>query len=118
MVDNHVLYARYGTTRTMCEFVTDIAYAMEASGGMNDGLSDRMDELVAPVRLARDWLWHIGQLMSQTKPLPSDFDRGLDSAERRALDALPKLKILIGEACDALALAEAPTGARLERALV
>ena len=93
VIDNHVLYARYGTTRTMCEFVADIAYALEASGGMNDSLSDRVDELVTPVRSARDWLWRIGQLMSQMKPLPSDFDRGLDAAEKRALEALPKLKI-------------------------
>jgi hypothetical protein len=118
LIDNQVLYARYGTTRTMCEFVTDLAYAMEASGGLSDNLSDRMDELVAPVRAARDWLWHVGQLMSQTKPLPSDFDRGLDFAEQRALDALPKLKILIGEACDALAFADAPSVAQPERALV
>ena len=103
MIDNHVLYTRYGTTRTMCEFVIDIAYAMEASGGLTDGLSDRMDELVAPVRAARDWLWHVGQLMTQMKPLPSDVDNGLDRAEARARAALPKLKILIAEACDALA---------------
>ncbi len=118
VTDDHVLYARYGTTRTLCEFVTDIAYALEASGGMKDGLSDRVDELVAPVRSARDWLWHIGKLMSQTKPLPSDFDRGLASAEKRALDALPKLRILIGEACDALALSRAPTDAQPERTRV
>ncbi|MGO9418528.1 hypothetical protein [Roseiarcus sp.] len=109
MIDNHILYERYGTTRTLCEFVTDIAYAMEASGGLNDGLSDRMDELVAPVRSARDWLWHVGQLMTQMKPLPSDFGNGLDRAEERALDALPKLKALIGEACDTLAEANAPS---------
>lgn len=108
MIDNHVMYARYGATRTLCEFVTGLAYAMEVSGGLNDGLSDRMDEVVAPVRSARDWLWHVGQLMSQTKPLPSDFDRGLASAEARALFALPILKGLVGEACDALAVAKAP----------
>jgi hypothetical protein len=77
---------------------------MEASGGLNDGLSDRMDEVVAPVRSARDWLWYVGQLMSQTRPLPTDFDRGVVSAEERALEALPKLKALIGEACDLLVL--------------
>ncbi len=115
MIDNHVMYARYGATRTLCEFVTGLAYAMEVSGGLNDGLSDRMDEVVAPVRSARDWLWHVGQLMSQTKPLPSDFDRGLDSAEARALHALPILKVLVGEACDALADAKAPAFAEPER---
>ncbi len=108
MNDNHVMYARYGATRTLCEFVTGLAYAMEVSGGLNDRLSDRMDEVVAPVRSARDWLWHVGDLMSQTKPLPSDFDRGLDSAEARARDALPMLKALVGEACDALSSAKAP----------
>jgi hypothetical protein len=108
VIDNHVTYARYGTTRTLCEFVTGLAYAMEVSGGLDDGLSDRMDDLVAPVRTARDWLWHVGQLMSQMRPLPSDFDRELDCAEERAIDALPKLKELIGEACDTLALAKAP----------
>jgi hypothetical protein len=111
VIDNHILYERYGTTRTLCEFVTNIAYAMEASGGLNDGLSDRMDELVAPVRSARDWLWHVGQLMTQMKPLPSDFGNGLDRAEARALDALPKLKILIAEACDVLAGANAHSAA-------
>ncbi len=108
MTDNHVIYARYGTARTLCEFVTGLAYAMEVSGGLNDGLSDRMDEVVAPVRSARDWLWHVGQLMSQTKPLPSDFDRGLHSAEARALAALPTLKMLVAEACDTLVVAQAP----------
>lgn len=103
VIDDHVLYARYGTTRTMCEFVIDIAYAMEVSGGLAEGLSDQIDELVAPVRAARDWLWHVGQLMSQMKPLPSDVGNGLDRAEARARAALPKLKILIAEACDALA---------------
>src|SRR5271165_4848780 len=97
VINNQEMYARYGATRTLCEFVTGLAYAMEASGGIDNGLSDRMDEVVAPVRSARDWLWHVGQLMTQTRPLPSDFDRGLDSAEARALDALPKLKILVSE---------------------
>jgi hypothetical protein len=91
---------------------------MEVSGGLNDGLSDRMDEVVAPVRSARDWLWHVGDLMSQTRPLPSDFDRGLDSAEARALDALPLLKALVSEACDTLAVSKAPAiSAEPERAL-
>jgi hypothetical protein len=108
MIDNHVTFARYGATRTLCEFVTGLAYAMEVSGGLDDRLSDRLDEVVTPVRSARDWLWHVGDLMSRTKPLPSDFAGGLASAEARALDALPKLKILVGEACDALADVKAP----------
>ncbi len=109
MTDKHVIYDRYGATCTLCEFVTGLAYAMEASGGLNDGLSDRMDEVVAPVRTARDWLWHVGEQMSQTKPLPSDFDRGLDFAEEKALDALPKLKALIDEVCDSLVVTTAPS---------
>lgn len=107
MTDQQIVYTRFGSTCTLCEFVTGLAYAMEASGGLNDVMSDRMDELVAPVRTARDWLWHVGQLMTHMKPLPSDFDDGLERAEERALDALPKLKSLIGEACDALG-AKAP----------
>ncbi|RBP08545.1 hypothetical protein DFR50_12527 [Roseiarcus fermentans] len=99
--------ARYGAACTLCEFVTGLAYAMEASGGLDDVMSDRMDELVAPVRSARDWLWHVGQLMSHMRPLPSDFDDGLDRAEERALDALPKIKELVAEACEALASARA-----------
>ncbi len=102
MINDPVICARYGATRTLCEFVTGLAYAMEASGGLDDGLSDRMDEVVAPVRSARDWLRHVGDLMILAQPLPSDLDRGLDSAKQRALDALPKLKDLLGEACDSL----------------
>ena len=102
MIDDPRVSAQYGATRTLCEFVTGLAYAMEASGGLDDSLSDRMDEVVAPVRLARDWLWHVGDLMTRAKPLPSDLARGLDSAETRARSALPKLKDLICEACDSL----------------
>ena len=119
MIDNQIIYARYGTTRTLCEFVTGLACAMEASGGLSDGLSDRIDEFVTPVRVARDWMWHVGELMSQTKPLPSDFESGLDLAEARALEALPKLKLLIDEACDALAVGTATRfAAEPQRALV
>ncbi len=109
MNDNHEHYARFGATCTLCEFVTGLAYAMEASGGLDESLSDRMDEVVAPVRSARDWLWHVGQLMSQTRPLPTDFDRGVVSAEERALEALPRLKELIDEACDSLIMVKAPS---------
>jgi hypothetical protein len=118
MIDDPLVYARYGETRTLCEFVTGLAYAMEASGGLDDTLSDRMDEVVAPVRSARDWLWHVGDLMARTKPLPSDLTRGLDSAERRARDALPKLKTLVGEACDSLALAKQAAAKAQQNALV
>jgi len=96
--------ARYGSTRTACEFLTDIAYAMEVSGGLNQEMSDRIEELVRPVRLARDWLWYVGQLMGETKPLPEDFDCRLKVAQSRALDALPQFKELIGEVCDTLGM--------------
>ncbi len=76
---------------------------MEASGGLNDRMSDRMDELIEPIRSARDWLWAVGNLISETKPLPADFDVSLDVAEVRALDALPKLKALVGVVCGQLA---------------
>jgi len=94
---------KYGEARTLCEFVTGVAYVMEASGGINDGMSDRLDDLVDPVREARDWLWFVGDLMSRSKPLPPDFDRGVEMAESRALAAMPALKALLGDACDALA---------------
>ena len=115
MIDNHVLYARYGATRTLCEFVTGFAYAMEVSGGLDDGLSDRMDEVVAPVRSARDWLWHVGQLMSPDEAAAVRLRRRPGPAEARALDALPKLKVLIGEACDTLARRRDDCGSRRAR---
>jgi len=117
MIDTRVISSRYGSACTLCEFVTGLAYAMEASGGLDDLMSDRMDEVVAPVRNARDWLWHVGQLMSHMKPLPSDFDDGLDRAEERALHALPKLRDLIGEACDAFVDARAPAAELRQRVL-
>ncbi len=95
--------AKYGSACALCEFLTGIAYVMEASGGLNDGMSDRVDELIEPIRSTRDWLWLIGELMIETKPLPADFDASLDAAEARALDALPKFKALVDEACDQLA---------------
>ena len=67
---------------------------MEASGGLNDRMSDRMDELIEPIRSAGDWLWAVGNLISETKPLPADFDVSLDVAEVRAL---------VGEVCGQLA---------------
>ena len=95
--------AKYGSARTLCEFLTGVAYVMEASGGLNDGMSDRVDELMEPIRSVRDWLWFTGKLMIETKPLPADFDALLDAAEARALDALPKFKALVEETCDLLA---------------
>ena len=87
----------------LCEFLSGLAYAIEASDGLNDGMSDRVDELIEPIRSARDWLWAVGKLMSETRPLPADFDVSLDAAEAGALNALPKLKALVDETCDQLA---------------
>ena len=43
---------KYGSARTLCEFVTGVAYVMEASGGLDDGMSDRLDDLIEPVAAA------------------------------------------------------------------
>jgi len=91
--------AKYRSACTLCEFLTGLAYAIAAS----DGLNDRVDELIEPIRSARDWLWAVGKLMIETRPLPADFDASLDAAEAGALDALPKLKALVDETCDQLA---------------
>ena len=77
-----------------------------------------MDELIEPIRSARDWLWAVGKLISETKPLPADFDVSLDVAEVRALDALPKLKALIGEVCGQLAETSRGSVERRERPAV
>ena len=94
---------KYGDARTLCEFVTGVAYVMEASGGLNDGMSDRLDDLVGPVRKARDWLWSVGDLINRSRPLPADFERGVEMAQSRALAAMPEFKALLDDACDALA---------------
>ena len=51
--------AKYVRTCTMCEFMTSLASAIQLSGGLNQSLSERMDELIEPVREARDWIWHL-----------------------------------------------------------
>ena len=40
--------ASYGSTRTACEFLTGIAYAMEVSGGLNQEMSERGRSFVPP----------------------------------------------------------------------
>ncbi len=94
--------ARYVRTCTICELMTNAASAMEISGGLNQSLSDRMDEFIEPVLGARDWLWHVGQLMILSRPLPNGLQETLESAENRALEALPKFKALMDVACDEL----------------
>ena len=105
--------ARYVRTCMMCEFMTSVASAAELSGGLNESLSDRMYDLIEPVRAARDWMQHIGRSMVRSEPLPSRVGEALEIAEYRVLDALPELKALIDEACEDLAGgAERPRPAR------
>ena len=92
--------AKYVRACTMCELMTNTASAMEFSGKLNQSLSDRVDEFIEPVREARDWLWHVGQLMILSRPLPNGLHETLESAENRALEALPKFKALMDEASD------------------
>jgi hypothetical protein len=96
--------AKYGRTRTIYEFMSDVAFALEASGGLNQDLSDRIEEIVVPIRTARDLMRHAGEMMVRSKPLPGHFDEVLDIMQDRALEAMPKLKALVAEACDDLIL--------------
>jgi hypothetical protein len=95
----------YVRALTLCEFMTNVAYAMEFSGGLNEGLSDRMEKSVEKVREARDWMWDIGQMMTLSRPLPNGLHEALEMTENRALETLPKFKALMDEACDELARA-------------
>ena len=92
-------------TRTMCECMTNVVAAMEISGGLNQSLSDRMEEIIEPIRMARDLMWLAGQLMIHSRPLPNGFHEALELTEGCALEALPKFKALLDEACDELILA-------------
>ena len=94
--------AKYVRTCRMCEFMTSAASAMEIGGGLDQSLSDRMYEVIEPVREARDWLSLVGQLMFLSRPLPSAFHETLEFMENCALQALPKFKALMDEACDGL----------------
>jgi hypothetical protein len=92
---------RFRSALTLCEFVTGMAYVMETAGGLDEAMSDRLDECVQPVRTARDWLWSAGGSMIRNESLPGDFDYGLEVAQSRALLALPEIKALLEEMCDA-----------------
>jgi hypothetical protein len=92
---------KFRSALTLCEFLTGMAYVMETAGGLDEAMSDRLDECVQPVRIARDWLWSAGGLMIKNESLPADFGHGLDVAEARALLALPQIKVLLEETCDA-----------------
>ena len=96
--------ASYGSTRTACEFLTDIAYAMEVSRRTEPG-NERPDRRTCQAcSLGAGLVVVVGQLMGETKPLPEDFDCRLKVAQSRALDALPQFKELIGEVCDTLGM--------------
>lgn len=101
---------KYVETCTICEFMTSVVSAMEISGGLNQDLSDRIEENIAPIRAARDLMRHAGSLMIQSRPLPNDFDETLEITRRHVLEALPKFRALLDEACDGLV----PTSRRVE----
>jgi hypothetical protein len=95
--------ARYGRVSTMCEFMTNVASAMQFSGGLSDVLRGRVEESIKPVCEARDWMWDIGQLMILSRPLPAGFHEALEITENRALDALPLIRAAMDAAFDEFA---------------
>ena len=98
--------AKYVRTCAMYEFMTCAASAVEFGGRLNQSLSDRMNEFIEPVREARDWLRHIGQLMILSRPLPNGLQDMLETMENRALEALPNFKALMDEAFGDLSCVE------------
>jgi hypothetical protein len=89
---------RYGQTCSRNEFLTHIACAMEIAGELHENLSDRMDDLIDPIRQDRDWLQITGFFIVKGRSLPEDFDGRLDEVDSRALEALPKLRAMVLEA--------------------
>ena len=87
-----------GQTCSRSEFLTHIACAMEIAGELHENLSDRMDELIDPIRKDRDWLQITGSFIVKGRPLPQDFDGRLDEVNSRTLEALPKLRAMVLEA--------------------
>ena len=83
--------AKYVHTCTMCELMTNAACAMELSGGLNQSLSDRVEALIEPVREARDWTWHVGDLLLLSRPLPNGLHETLEIMENRALEFLTQV---------------------------
>ena len=94
--------AKYGQARSMCEFMANMASVLEYSGGLNPGLRDRIEESVRPIREARDWIWHIGQLMVGSGPLPNGLHEALEITDKCAREAFPRFKALMDEACEEL----------------
>src|SRR5271166_4985309 len=74
---------KYGRTCTLIEFLTQIAGAIELAGELHENLSDRVDELIDPIRKDREWLRFAGKL---------------DAVEVRAFEAVPKLRLMVLEA--------------------
>ena len=58
----------------MIEFLTQTAGAMEVAGELHESLSDRVDELIDPIRKDREWLRFAGSFIVRGGPLPDDFD--------------------------------------------
>ena len=89
---------KYGRTCTLIEFLTQIAGAIEIAGELHENLSDRVDELIDPIRKDREWLRFAGSFMVRGGPLPEDFDGKLDAVAVRAFEAVPKLRLMVLEA--------------------
>jgi hypothetical protein len=89
---------KYRRTCTLIEFLTQIAGAMEIAGELHESLSDRVDELIDPIRKDREWLRFAGSFIVRGGPLPEDFGDVLDAVEVRAFEAAPKLRLMVLEA--------------------
>jgi hypothetical protein len=89
---------RYRRTCTLIEFLIQVAAAMEVAGELNESLSDRVDELIGPIRNDREWLRFVGSFIIRGGPLPGDFDNKLDAVGVRAFEAAPKLRLMVLEA--------------------
>src|SRR5664279_3975860 len=89
---------KYGRTCTLIEFLTHVACAMEIAGELHENLSDRVDELIDPIRKDREWLQLAGNFIVRGGGLPDDFDGQLDAVEVRAFEAAPKLRAMVLEA--------------------
>ena len=72
--------------------------AMEVAGELHESLSDRMDELIDPIRKDREWLRFAGSFIVRGGPLPGDFDDKLGAVEVRAFEAAPRLRLMVLEA--------------------
>ena len=89
---------KYRRTCTLIEFLTQVAGAMEVAGELCESLSDRVDELIDPIRKDREWLRFAGHFMVRGNPLPDNFEHSLDAIGIRAFEAAPKLRLLLLEA--------------------